>query len=208
MERLAPRTPELMRRALLSLTLSLAACRSPHGDSLHEPPTIASQATQVDGDPAPSPVTEQPPRDVAPPREGPRAPGAAMCRQPGASGAAAEPVAPFGPRGWVGGSSKLTAGRVPDADKTIRKARGKVNRCYLTTLRANPTLEGAVNYSIQVGSAGEVTGVEVTPEGDTLPSGLVDCIERELRTLRFAPPAGGQAARVEGRFALRHRPGV
>ncbi len=81
----------------------------------------------------------------------------------------------------------------------IRKAHGRLVRCYAAALRQRPALEGRVRYQLQVSAAGAVELAEVTPE-DEVPGVVARCLEGVLWALRFQPSLASR--RLTGHLRL------
>jgi hypothetical protein len=83
--------------------------------------------------------------------------------------------------------------------REIRRAHGRLVRCYARLLRERPGLDGGLRFSLRINENGRVEAAEVSPESE-VPGALVRCLEGVMAGLRFAPDPG--ARRLEGRLRL------
>ncbi len=83
--------------------------------------------------------------------------------------------------------------------RVLRRAHGRLVRCYARLLRERPELGGGLGFRLRINENGRVEAAEVSPEGD-VPGALVRCLEGVMEGLRFEPGPG--ARRLEGRLRL------
>lgn len=86
----------------------------------------------------------------------------------------------------VGGPGTLSADSVR---RTVGRALGGIKGCYERSLRREPTLMGRMTVVFTIGGGGRVVSAE--SRSSTLPVEVNDCIVSRIRSLRFAPPEGG-----------------
>jgi len=105
-------------------------------------------------------------------------------------------------RGGTENFQDIEAGGLnPDVVSQTIKARyqSRVNACYSRALKTNPALRGKVDLEFTIGAAGNV--VKANARG--FDSGVDECINREVRTWRFAKPEGNATFALT--FILDHR---
>ena len=93
------------------------------------------------------------------------------------------------------GASQVS-GRIPPEviQRIVRQSFGRFRRCYEDGLRANPTLQGRIAVRFVIDPTGAVTRAE--DAGSDLDARLVACVARELRSLSFPAPEGGNVTVV------------
>ena len=177
-----PYTSAMSSRPAVLLLLWLGVgCQPEPGASPQEPPTTAGEA------PSSGVTGEQPAPWVLPP---------ASAASPADTGVCSEARAPARSGRPSGVIVVESDGPAEDA-QVLRRAHGRLVRCYAPLLRERPGLAGALAFALRVGPDGRVLAADLTPESD-LPGALARCLSRALEGLRFAP---GER-RVEGRLRL------
>ena len=90
----------------------------------------------------------------------------------------------------MGESSGPGSLSVSAIDSVFRRRRGAIQSCYERALRVNTGIEGKVSVRFTIGTAGNVTDVQIL-ENSTGDSGVGACIADKIRSWSFPPPEGG-----------------
>ena len=111
----------------------------------------------------------------------------------------ADPDAATGMTAALGATHSTPSLSASSIKSNVKAARHKFQRCYKDALRTQPLLAGAVKLQFTIGPAGTVTSATARGLGVTVDP----CIERVMRGLVFAPPAGGASVQVRYPFMFR-----
>jgi hypothetical protein len=82
-------------------------------------------------------------------------------------------------------------GELPDAARVVAGMQAGLRACYKRGLDENPTMQGSVRVTAQVGPNGEVRSASPSG-GDGLSSGVISCVVGRVKGAQFgSPPSGG-----------------
>ena len=98
-----------------------------------------------------------------------------------------------GPTGAVQLSVAASAGDVPDVERVLAGARGRMRHCYQKGLDSDPTMRGKVALTVRVAPNGEVMTADVTMN-QGLSSVVASCAAAVTRRMRFSPTSSGASA--------------
>lgn len=107
-------------------------------------------------------------------------------------------------RALVRGSGSVQVAKIQNAPQIFGSLKGQVRTCYQRRLEQAPTAEGAYSFSLEVDAAGQVTSVQLQPQGNT-GAEMDTCVHQALQSARFSPPEGPRAV-VTGNFELKPGP--
>jgi hypothetical protein len=97
------------------------------------------------------------------------------------------------PDAAAGACHKASTSGVSEAGDVVASLRPKFRTCYNRGLKENEALEGRTTIEVKIAPDGRVFHVRVQ-EGRMASPSVQKCLLDEIRTARFAPPAGGSAS--------------
>jgi hypothetical protein len=151
-------------------------------------------------------VASAPASSSSPALAGPQAP-APTTAPPAASGTpeppTAEPIVAGEPLGSPLSNAPATSTGPSgnNAVAAINAVRPKLRSCYQTAKGSGPDIAGMVSCGLRVTKEGKVASISVTRR-DRLPTPLVDCIVKELKTATFGPTEEEVVIQIPVRFAV------
>ena len=93
----------------------------------------------------------------------------------------------------VVGGAAVSGGSVSNAARVVAGMRAGFRNCYQRGLALDPTAQGSLRLTIQVGSTGQVTNVTTSGVTGGLPAAVVACVVARARAAQFDAPQGGTA---------------
>jgi hypothetical protein len=84
---------------------------------------------------------------------------------------------------------------LPDAPRVVAGMQAGLRLCYKRGLEEDPTMQGSVRVTAQVGPNGEVRSAQPSGGGG-LSSGVISCVVSRVRSAQFGQPASGGATVV------------
>ena len=78
-----------------------------------------------------------------------------------------------------------------DLQRTLRRKRSDIERCYERALASDPELSGRILVEFTIGTDGRVSSASLRE--NTVGSSVGSCVEGRVRRWRFDPPEGGSA---------------
>jgi len=128
------------------------------------------------------------------PVEGPPAPAGQTTTFRGPPTAAADDWAlpPETPQPRRADAPRVVRGKLINVDQVIDALRPQFEACYRHALRLNGRFGAWVIITAEVGTDGRVTSAKASGD-ESIPNGMLRCLEHAVRQARFNPPVGGSA---------------